>query len=441
MHKCSTTIVWTWILIAALSVMLTGATIVSAQDVADDPAGDDPPPATPADRAAADDAIEDWFSSLSPEQRDTLIRKAIELRLEQERAQVKVAIKGNVLTDRKKVIEALEVLSKDPANTQTDNIQRILRAYSIVDEPFGKAYALIVEARNAKGKVAETKYKESAAVLKKDLNSQKATYLSAAKHFLYAEALAGSGRQWQAIDAYGDLLVNMPDRISFAAEAAVQAANVYEEMGRFYYAMQMYQFTLQNYEVTLPSKTVTRIRSRFEELQAIYKDPLNAIAGKMAEVEDRLASADSGQTTQQREQEVAAILEDLIKTMEEQKQQNQDDSQSQGEGEGEQQQGKGKGEGEGEQQGKGKGKQGQGKGGKAQGENPSSPAQSSYLPSGMADRPTARADDRSDVTESGDWATMPPRKREELNELSKKFQSEVGKNRVRDYHTKLAEVD
>jgi hypothetical protein len=59
----------------------------------------------------------------------------------------------------------------------------------------------------------------------------------------------------------------------------------------------------------------------------------------------------------------------------------------------------------------------------------------------MAERPTATADDRSDVTESGDWATMPPRKREQIKEISKKFQSEVGKNRVRDYHTKLAEVD
>lgn len=438
MHRTNATIVWTWTLIAALSVMLTGSAVVSGQDIADDPLRD-----APADTAAADDAIDDWFSSLSPEERDALIRKAIELRLKQERAQVKVAIKGNVLTERRKVLDAMEVLSKDPANTQTDNIQRILKAFSIVDESFGKAHALVVEARNANGKVAEAKYKEASAVLKKVLNSQKATYLSAAKHFLYAEALAGSGRQWQAIDAYGDLLVNMPDRISFAAEAAVQAANVYEEMGRFYYAMQMYQFTLQNYEVTLPSKTVQRMRSRFDELQAIYKDPLNAIAGKMAEVEERLASADSGESTQQREQEVAAILEDLIKTMEE-KEQSQSESESQGQGEGEkkQQQGKGEGEGEGEGKGKGKGKgQGKGKGGKAQGENPSSPAQSSYLPAGMADRPTARADDRSNVNESGDWATMPPRKREELNELSKKFQSEVGKNRVRDYHTKLAEVD
>jgi hypothetical protein len=157
-------------------------------------------------------------------------------------------------------------------------------------------------------------------------------------------------------------------------------------------------------------------------------------------VEERLAQADSGKTTQEREAEVAAILEDLIKTMEEQQKKGQGQGQGQGQGKKKQQQGKGQGKGKGQGQKQGQG-QGKGKGGQAQGKNPSSPASKSYLPSGMADRPTAREDDRSDVTESGDWATMPPRKREELNELSEKYQTEAGRERVRTYHKKLAEVD
>jgi tetratricopeptide (TPR) repeat protein len=435
-------IVYTF-LVAAIVAVLGGPAVTFAQPAPE--ATDDAPIGRPAvvegDPAGEDGAaVEDWFSSLPAQEQKELIRKLNRMRLQQERAQVKAAIRGNVLTERKKVIEATELLSKDAADTQTDNIRRILQAFAVVDESFGKAHSLILEARDKKGKPAEANYQQAAKILKKSINPQRATYLSAAKHFLYAEALAGSGKEWQAIDAYGDLLVNMPDRVSFAAEAAVQAANVYEEMGRFYYAMQMYQFTLNNYEVTLPDPTVRRMRSRLEELDAIYSDPLKAIAGKMADVEERLAQADSGKTTQEREAEVAAILEDLIKTMEEQQKKGQGQGQGQGQGKKKQQQGKGQGKGKGQGQKQGQG-QGKGKGGQAQGKNPSSPASKSYLPSGMADRPTAREDDRSDVTESGDWATMPPRKREELNELSEKYQTEAGRERVRTYHKKLAEVD
>lgn len=373
----------------------------------------------PTTAPAADDLM-GALDRMSPEELDRLIGDAVVSRLKVERQQVLAEIEQGLLYDPDDVDAAKALLDQSPANTQKDNIDRILAAFAKVDARFAKPYALWKQGQHA----------EAATAAKALANPQETTYLSAARFFLYAESLAAAGQGEPAVEAYREILASMPDRISFAATAALQAARTYDKMGRFVYAMEMYAYCLKNFGLTLDAQDAAELLKKIEEYQKLYKDPLGNVAGMMAQVKERLAQRDSGQDTQARQKQVAMVLEDLIKTMEE-KQNNSSSSQSPQSDSKDQQ----------DQQKKNSSGQSQGSGstmGKAGGQ-PNSPAQTSMLVPGAVERPK-KGSNVHDSGEQGDWAQMPPRQREQAQQAVRKVLSERCRDIISDYHTRMSQT-
>jgi len=377
-------------------------------------------PGLPQPRELSADEIDRMLQSMSPEQIEELVKSAVASQLKTERQLVAAEIRDNLAYwDRQKEIEAaIKRVNDKPKDTQKDNIQRILEALAIVDPVFAKPYKLFTEG----------KFEPAAEAAKELLDAQRTTYLSAAQHYLYAEALAAAGKLEDAVEVYSDLMVNMPDRMSFAASASLSAAKAYEKLHRFQYAMEMYVYCIKNYALTLDKEQGESITKKIDDYIAIYKDPLAHLAGEMGQVQGRLAKSDSGKKTQETEQQIIALLDDLIKTAE--------DRQGGGGGQSKKRQ---RGEREGEQEGEGQG-QGQGQQqaqGSQGGDQPTSPMQDSRLVPGAVQRPN-KLSQTHNSGESGDWSTLPPRQREQIMQSVKKVLTERHKGIIRDYHSRLS---
>ena len=360
--------------------------------------------------------------TMTAEQLSTLLKQAMDRRFELERKQVAAEIDGELLFDPGKIDAAIKGLSAGAKNSWSDNTDRILKAFALVDGRFGKAHAIY-----AKGD-----FDEAAKALEPLVSSRDTSYMAAAKRYAYAEALAGAGKYEDAVDVFTELVKDMPDRFTFASMALLRAAEVYDKMHRFYYAMTLYNAWVDNFGLLDP-KTADELAKKAERIAAEYKDPLNTLAVKMGDVKGRLAAIDSGRQTQTKQKEIVDMLDDLIATAEEQ---SSSSSSGKGKGEGE---GKKPGEGEGEGQGQGKSGQGQGKsGGPPTGIGiPSSPAMKSALVGGTSPRPTGLSELRpSDGTD--DWGTLPPRERDKQMETFKESMPERYQSMIRDYYKKLA---
>ena len=378
-------------------------------------------PAAPAvDPAEADEAAElqELINQLTPEQVDELLVRASAARLQVERDTAAAEIRGDLLYEPVRKDAALRILSDSPADTQADNIERILRAFATVDEEFAAAHAPFSAGDHAK----------AAAGVKESLDVRNATYRSAAAHFLYAESLFAQKRYDESVEAYRAILTLMPDRISFAAESAGRCAEAYEQLGRLYYAMEMYAYTLQNYGLTLSDERLDEIIARLNALQEMYEDPLGTVASHMGEVHRLLGAGDTGEETREKQQVIVRVLEDLIKTAEENqsRSQQQDSAQNQG-----QQQ----------DQKKDSGQQGQNQGptvaGGRAGGPPSSPAQRSTLPPGPVERPSDLQEVRE--TAGGDtWSQLPPEVRRRAEEEMERLLSEQYLGLIRDYRRRLS---
>jgi tetratricopeptide (TPR) repeat protein len=366
-----------------------------------------------------DEEIADILDEMSEEELEGLVKMAAAQRLQVERQKVLAGLVQNILYEDDALKAATHILTHEPANTQADNIERICQAYAAVDDRFSQVWKLYNDGEHQK--VVET--------LGKQLNPEDVSYLSAAMHYIYANSLRDLGQQWKAIDAYTQILVNLPDRISFASASAQAAAKLYEEMKRGMYAMEMYVYCLKNYSLTMTTDQVETMLSRYEQLEVIYKDPLAAASSLMAESQKRLARADVGETTQDKQEEVVALLEDLIKTAEE-AQRHKQQQQQQRQRQKRQQAGK---------QGEQKGNDGQQqKQGRQPGHDPSSPMQDSALVPGPLSQPN-RLSQTTRGKESGRWADMPPRQREAIENLMKARLGQRRGDQVRDYHRRLAE--
>ena len=408
-HKLST--------IGLAVMVLLAATAFAAPDAAapDKPAAEAKPGGEKPLSEAEVDAILD---TMSPEQIEELIKKAASERLKVERSQVIAEIRQGLLYEPADQKAAIQVIEDKPANTRQDNINRICQAFARADVRFRKVYDLYKAGR----------YKQAAESGKKLLNVQQATYLSAAQHYVYAQVLAADGKGEDAVEVYRDILQYMPDRISLASASALNAAETYEKMNRFMYAMQMYAYCIKNYGLTIDKVTAEKILAKVENYKATYKDPLGALASKMGSVESRLGQTDSGKDTQKTQKEIVAILDDLIKTAEEQQQSSSSQQQQQ------QQRQKRKGEKEGQGQAQGQA-QSQGQQG---GMNPTKPMQDSRLVPGGVARPSALSKTHTSG-EDGDWAKLSPREREIVKAKMRKLLSERYRDIIRDYNTRLAE--
>jgi len=160
---------------------------------------------------------------------------------------------------------------------------------------------------------------------------------------------------------------------------------------------------------------------------------MGSLADKMGDVETRLAAADSGKITQEKEEEIVVVLTDLIKVMEESqkpdpnaRQPNKRDRTQDGQGEGKPTAGRGKSDGS--------------KRGRSRRRTAESPATGTDLPSPFRGI-KLQSNHRTGLIETGDWSELPPRKRQEMKELMQKRLSEKYREAVRLYLQRKAEID
>jgi len=159
----------------------------------------------------------------------------------------------------------------------------------------------------------------------------------------------------------------------------------------------------------------------------MYEDPLGTVAGHMGEVHRLLGAGDTGEQTREKQQVIVRVLEDLIKTAEE----NQSSSQQQGSA---QNQGQKQGQGQNQREGSG---QGPAVAGGRAGGPPSSPAQRSTLPPGPVERPSDLQQVRE--TAGGDtWSRLPPEVRRRAEEEMERLLSEQYRGLIRDYRRSLS---
>lgn len=358
----------------------------------------------------------DSILEMSPEELRARIDQAIKLQLTAERLLVLTEIKDGTLypllgkAERDRISH---ILHDNPANTRQDNIDRICRALARSDMPFKKAHDLF----------AAGKCKQAAAEAAKIITRHETTYLSAAKRYVRAESLSRSGQLDRAADAFMDLTIDLPDRTSFAAAAAIRAAETYEKVNRFAYAMQMYQYAIINYELTIDQADYEKYVEKVAYYAKIYEDPMKAIVGWMSDVHGRLGACDSGKKTQKVEKDVIDLLDDIIKTLEEQEEQEQD------------------------QKDKKPGKQSKKPGNKGSTgsgslvpvpSRPTSPAPRSKLPGGVAVKPPRMANVHAG-REPSDWATLGPLRKKQIRQALRKAVSERYHDAISDYHRRLSE--
>jgi len=396
--------------IAAVLAVCAAAGLAGAQDIVQ------PAPAGDSDVIDAEE-FEAILQSLTPEQVELMIEVANERRIAVERRGTIAELRQGLYYDPLEIDEAVVFLEANPAATRAESITRVCEAFAIVDNRFADVQRLL----------AEDDAENAVAAARKVLDPTQATYLSAATHLLYADALRAAGEGETAVEAYREVLAKMPERLSFAAEANLRAAETSHDIGRFLYALQLYQYCAHNYGLTLTAEEYQHVTDQIAELREIYDAPLSAVSDMMGDVHERLAVEDSGSETQATEQHIVAVLEDLIKTAEEQR----GGGQSGKSGSSDRQ----KKDGENGQ----RGQRGQGEGQASRpGNRPTSPMRESRIVPGRLPKPV-RGTSVHDTDESGDWADLPPREREQLQEIARRNMSERHRRMTTRYHRRLTE--
>lgn len=331
--------------------------------------------------------------------------KLTQLQAERDEAIEEVRTSEAYQKDPKARQAAIALLTQGKGETAAANIELIARAFATADPRVRRIRTLLAEDKA-----------EAAAQAARDLrNLEQSSYFNALVQHLYAEALVASDRPYRGVEAYRDLMVEMPQRLSFAAHAGIRAAEMFEKLKRYIYAQQMYQYCVEHYSLTLDKPTLDRMTERMTAIAARYEDPMGTVAKGMGEVAALLEKPELGDPTQQKQEEIVTLLSDLVKYMEERKQQRQKQqrqNQQRQQRQQQQAQGQGPGQSQGQTQGQGS-KPGMPKGT----QQPSSHARQSAVVPGAVARPTRLRRIRESA--AGKWARLSPEERALLREADK----------------------
>ena len=362
----------------ALMALAVGVCAVASHGAAG-PAADAFPSPTLADR-------------LSPERLDEIVRGARVAGLSRERAAAAAEISEGIVFDAAKTAAAVEMLRTDPAHTPADNVERITRAFVMVAPRLDEPTKLASAGRHA----------EAVAAVEAIIIPDRISYLDAVKLMLRADSLMAAGLHGRAARAYVEIVRAMPQYVSFAAMAAMKAGAAYERIGRMLYAMQVYQWWIDNYAFLDQSKAA-HLAAKVEAIGAQYDRPLLTLAEKMQQISGRLAAGDSGPGVQATEDEIIAMLDDLIGMAEDQ-----------GDGDdggGDRRSDSSQGSPSGDTPSEPGGESGPAKGLSS---NPTAAAAAGTLPGAMVAEPTSLSG--AGPRGGGAWGRLPARKREELIE-------------------------
>ena len=375
--------------------------------------------------AISDAELMALLEQLTPEQLSAVMDEASQRRLKSERQQTLDEIQQNILYEEEQIEKAEALLNNKPKHTRLDNIDRMLKAYSVVDAAFGQAVAAM----------EATEYAKAIGALKQLAAPESSTIRSAAAMYLLGDALVKQGKVFAGTEVWQQLLANQPDRVSLAAEVALRSARAYASIGRGMYALEMYVYCLNNYSLSMTKAEAKKIYAQAEALQQRYTDPIKTVTLLMADVQERLGRSQTGDATQGKQREVVALLDDLIKTAEEKQRQKNQQKQKDQERKNRENQGKKPGEckkpGEGQTPGQ--------KPGNPSGQKPGGAgANNSSLVPGPVSKPNQLTRKHSS-DDTGKWAELPARDREQIRELMRQRLSQRRGGHVRDYHRKLAE--
>ncbi len=350
--------------------------------------------------------------------------------LAQEREEIAAEIETEVLYDLAKAEAAKRSLREIPKEqSPARNTNDAMTAFAQVDERFAAAMEL------HKNK----KFEEAAEAFQKLINPTSKTYFTAAAAWGRVSALQEiatakakpniiSDEEIAATDAAAAIGMDYPERLSFALRGHELAIKGYEKEARMFYAYKQYIGYLDAAErLGLSDAAETkRIQARVSQLSKDLKDPVGTVGRLMKESKDLLTQAETGQPTKQKQEEVVAWLDDLIKTVEERQQKNQPKPKPQ-------QQARKTGDQQNQQKQGQQQQQGQPKGGK-----PSKPARGGYLTDGDGRRvgplDPVHPSDRSD-----EWGKLPPAEREKfIQALKEKFPDRY-EEILKEYFRELAE--
>jgi tetratricopeptide (TPR) repeat protein len=385
-----------WLMLAALAV---GGQVVWAQDDTTGPlVGSD---------------VGEYVNALTPEEIDDLIAQANERRLEMERRMTIVELRQDPLFDPLDVDEAIAMLTAEPARDRQESVEHTLAALAMVHPQFARARQLL----------ADGETDEALAMAERLVDPNEASYLSAAAHVFYARALAQAGRHEEATLVYRAVLTNMTERMSLAATAAWEGAEVFEEMGWFLDAGTWYSFLLRNYSLTLTSDEYELAQAAYEQHQAFIDDPLGTIVARMDAAREDLQAGQTASSADGQE-EIVRMIEDILRETQPPPNQppcppcNQPPPEG---GEGQQPQPQG------------------GSGSQDQQERSTNPATSEHLPGDGV-----RGDPNRGATvhmggDTGDWAALPPGERERYEDLVQRGMDDRYQEISREYHEELAE--
>jgi hypothetical protein len=357
--------------------------------------------------------VQNFLPALTAAEVEMLIALASERRLTLERQQVIAELRQDLLFDPEQVDAAVAYLEGNPASTREQSVQNIYEALALVDLDFEVAMQ-----QRTNGEFAE-----AAETVAKDISANEATYLAAARQLFHADVLREAGEDYPAMDAYDALLKNMSERMSFAATATLHAAELSRGRKEYIEAMNYYAKGLKDYGLTLTEAEYAEGLEFIKKYKAIYENPMGSISGMMNEVQQRLDAEDTGEETQAIQKEIVAIIEDLVATNPQSPNQPPPPPGSQPPEDGEEE--------------------------PQPGESQSQPqrtarATNPATDSALNDKGDEKAMDRSQShtgEESGDWASLPPREREKLQELAQRDTDERYRKLAVDYHKKLAEGD
>jgi tetratricopeptide (TPR) repeat protein len=253
--------------------------------------------------ASTSRSVDRLLDSISPEESKQLLHRALARHLKVEREQVVDEIRRNILYSEENVARAILVLDEENANTRQDNIERICEAFAQVDAAFASARALMEDGP----------YRRAADELATLISLQEQSWYGATKLYVYAICLVECGDQLGALEAFGGLVVHMPDRVSFASSAAAGTARTYEQLHHRRYALKMYRYVLRNYGTSLGPANHERLVHKIHELEVSLPEDGNAATPAPKDL--CVLPAEDSTETPVAEQNLADIVSDLLRTL------------------------------------------------------------------------------------------------------------------------------
>jgi TolA-binding protein len=243
---------------------------------------------------------------------------------QQERAAIANEIRSELLYDSARAAATAKELMESDAQTATAVVQAAASAFARVDKRFAAALDLL----------EQKQFSKSADAFYHLINPLSRPLFAATAQYHRARAISQQGGDEdleKAAEQFEELAEKMQMHPAFALAAHLEAARLHDRLHRFLYAADRYQSALKIAEETGLATDAERKEAgeRLAQLRGVAEDPLGAVASSMQAAHGFLGENETGARPQTKQQEAIALLDDLIKTLQDQQQQQENQQQQQ----------------------------------------------------------------------------------------------------------------